>query len=90
MTPAVVGVLAGYAVLVVVVAMGTRTEPSVEALELHLEVPIVPLPAGEVGGESGLDLLGLSACPLQEKAIEVNYSFFLSNMRLYHECNIWP
>jgi len=32
MTPAVVGVLAGYAVLVVVVAMGTRTEPSVEAL----------------------------------------------------------
>jgi hypothetical protein len=32
---------------------------------------MAPLPAREVSGEPGFDLLGLPVCPLEEKAVEV-------------------
>jgi hypothetical protein len=39
-------------------------------LKLRLELHVISLPAGEVGGQPGFDLLRLAACPLEYKTVK--------------------
>jgi hypothetical protein len=42
-----------------------------DALELPFEPLVAPTPAGEVGGQPGLNLLSLAARPLEQKTIDI-------------------
>ena len=66
-----------------------------DPLELHLEFRVASFPAGEVGGESGFDLLSLATRSLEENAVKIERNrrqhlrtAFLHQVVVFREGNV--